>query len=78
MEYNILGIIIRQPKVTGEKLQDLFLQFGCIIKTRLGLNREEINEGIIILDLNGDQHQIELFINKLDTIKGIEYRHIKL
>lgn len=78
MDYNIVTILVRTPKIAAEKLQNLFTLYGCIIRSRLGLNRENIDGGIIILELTGDQEQIVLFTKELDKLEGIDYKYIKL
>lgn len=78
MEYRILGILVKEPGKVGENLQNLFSNYGCIIRTRIGLNRDNIQGGVIILDLHGDEHQIELFLNELNDLEGIQYKYINL
>jgi hypothetical protein len=78
MDYNIATILVRKPKIVAEKLQNLFTLYGCIIRSRLGLNRENIDGGIIILELSGDQEQIILFTQELNKLEGIDYKYIKL
>ena len=77
MEYNILGILVKNPEGESDKLQNLFLQYGCVIRTRIGINRDNIGGAIIILDLHGDARQMELFLDELDTIKDVVYNYIK-
>lgn len=76
MEFQIIGILVREPEKLGIKLQDLLGLYGCIIRNRIGLNREGIKGGIIILDLHGDQNQIDKFYNELEELIGIEYKQI--
>jgi hypothetical protein len=78
MEYNIIGILVREPSLIGTKLQNILSLYGCVIRNRLGLNREDIKGGIIILDLAGDEQQIELLTSELSSIEGIEFKQIKL
>lgn len=75
MEYNILAILVKDSFLVGEKLQDLFSHFGCVIRTRLGLNNDEKGAPLIIMDLYGDSDQIKLFLNELNKIAGIEYKY---
>jgi hypothetical protein len=78
MDYSIVTILLRKPKIAAEKLQNLFTLYGCIIRSRLGLNRESIEGGIIILELSGDDKQIVLFNGELKKLEGIDYKYIKL
>lgn len=76
MEYNVISILVREPVKVGTKLQELLSLYGCVIRIRLGLHREEIAGGIIILELSGDQKQIDLLIAELNDIEGIEFKQI--
>lgn len=76
MNYNIIAILVRQPSKVGEELQNLLGLYGNIIRTRLGLHREETAGGVILLDLTGEQNQINSFIEMLNNIQGIEYKHV--
>lgn len=78
MEYEIIGILVRNPEIAAKKLQEILTHYGCIIRNRLGINRDEIKGGIIILDIAGDEKQIELFLKELNNIEGIEFKHINL
>ncbi|MDD2634292.1 MAG: hypothetical protein PHW82_02200 [Bacteroidales bacterium] len=78
MEYEIIGILVRNPEIGAKKLQEALTLYGCVIRNRIGINRHEVKGGIIILDIAGDKKQIELFLKELSNIKGIEYQHINL
>lgn len=71
-EYEIIGIFIRKPDLAYDEVQKLMTGFGCIIRTRLGINREELQGGIVILDITGDDEQKQLFRQKLAALDGIE------
>ncbi len=77
MEFIVLAILIRNPKLSADKLQSILTSYGCIIRNRLGINRDEIDGGMIILDLAGDLKQIDCFFTELNNLEGIEYKHIK-
>lgn len=76
MDFHIIGILLRSPEYSGRKLQEILSLYGCVIRNRIGFNREGISGGIIILDLHGDSKQINSFINELNHLKGIEYKQI--
>ncbi|NLA23452.1 MAG: hypothetical protein GX879_00640 [Bacteroidales bacterium] len=75
-EYEILGIYIKEPEQAYNDVQSLMTSFGCIIRTRLGVNRKELNGGIIILDITGDDAQKQLFRRKLEEIQGVEIQEM--
>ncbi|PLX06378.1 MAG: hypothetical protein C0596_18090 [Marinilabiliales bacterium] len=78
MSYNIIGILVRKPEAGSIKLQEVLTRYGNVIRNRLGIHRDEVAGGIIILDIYGDNNQKELFYKELDSIDGIEYKHINL
>ncbi len=78
MEYIVVSILIKQPKLVAEKLQNLFSSYGCIIRSRLGLNHNIVVGGIIILELNGDNKQIDLFFEEIGGFEGIDYKYVKI
>jgi len=78
MNYEIIGILVRNPTTCGKKLQELLTLYGCVIRNRLGINREEVKGGIIILDIAGNLEQINLLKKELTNLDGIEYKHINL
>jgi hypothetical protein len=78
MEYNVLVLLVKNPSLVGDKLQNLLTLYGCVVRHRLGLNRDNVEGGIIILDLTGDENQIKLFIREISEIDGIDYKQTKL
>lgn len=76
MDFHIVGISIKFPGKIGNKLQNILSLYGCVIRHRIGLNREGVDDGIIILDLNGDKKQIDNLLNELENLKEIQYKQI--
>ncbi|HQL70365.1 MAG TPA: hypothetical protein PLA77_06015 [Bacteroidales bacterium] len=75
-EYEIIGIFIRKPDIAYDEVQKLMTGFGCIVRTRLGINREELGGGIIIVDITGDEEQKQLFRSKLAALEGVEVQEM--
>lgn len=77
----IFGICIRRDAVDVLKFQKLLTTYGNVIRTRLGLheNHYETNalKGLLLLELVGDQQQIEAFENAVKEIKGIEIQKMR-
>ncbi len=72
----ILGVHITDRVLHVPKIQDLFTEYGCSIKTRLGLH-ETSNEfcspnGLIVLEMTGPQGPIEELARKLAAVQGVE------
>lgn len=74
----ILAIHINDRIQKAADIQQILTEFGCSIKTRLGLH--EISEtqcsgsGIIILELVGSTKKMKDLIAKLKKNKGVEVK----
>lgn len=77
----IMGIQLIKRRDSADKVQQLLTDYGCFIKTRLGLHyasddREVCSEnGVIVLQFiaNADKEVLELE-DKLRQIKGVAVR----
>lgn len=84
MKKIILGVLIENRFEEVERVQNLLTEFGCIIKTRLGLHQqteyEEIctEKGLLILEMikNSDDKSRELK-EKLSEIEGVVVRSME-
>ncbi|MCU0377079.1 MAG: hypothetical protein MUC78_02365 [Bacteroidales bacterium] len=67
----LLGILVPKRDDLGIHVQKIFTTFGCIIRTRLGVNEVYFGEsaGLIILELAGDRRQ---FISLESSLREIE------
>ncbi len=72
----VLGIMITNRIANAQQVQKLLTEFGCNIKTRLGLH--EVNEdscsttGLIILELFGKENDSLELERQLRNIQGIQ------
>ncbi|MBR2525586.1 hypothetical protein IKE67_03885 [bacterium] len=70
----IIGIGIENRKEIAAKVQEILTEFGCDIKTRLGLNDYKETEcsykGLILLDVP-NREQAVLLENKLKEISSV-------
>lgn len=61
-------------------LQETFTKYGCLIKTRIGLHEASENfcspNGIIILELLGNEEKAKEMEADLNKIEGIEIKSI--
>ena len=77
----IVGISIPDRFQHALEIQRLFTEYGCNIKTRLGLH--EVNEnmcatcGLVVLEMVGVIKMIEEFIAKLRLIKGLDVQKME-
>lgn len=78
MKTTILGIKITKRVEKSTKVQDLLTKFGCSIRTRLGLHEVSEDycseEGLIILELVGDEGEMLKLEEELKRIPGVEVR----
>ena len=70
----IIGIRFDETKSQNGKVQEILTSFGCSIRTRLGLNNDDYgqNGALVILELSGEQNEIDNLIDKLENIKGVD------
>lgn len=74
----ILGILIREPETKTHHLQDIMTSYGCSIRTRLGLNGSEYSKnGLIILEMKGNDKDRENFLRKLNDFPGVEVQKME-
>lgn len=72
----ILGVHISNRIKNAVDVQRLFTEYGCNIKTRVGLH--EVGEdicgpgGIVLLEMYGDEAQCLSLAGKLNKIEGVE------
>lgn len=72
-----IGILVenRRPD-TVKALQKIFTSYGCIIRTRLGVNEEFFGEpsGLILIELIGDEIQMDLLEKDIQKVQHIHMR----
>lgn len=78
----ILGIRVTDRKKEAGKVQKVLTNYGCSIKTRVGLHETSnefcSSEGIILLELYGEQEKIDALKAELQAIEGINVREMDL
>ncbi|MCX8052814.1 MAG: hypothetical protein N3B12_03315 [Armatimonadetes bacterium] len=71
----ILGVEVTNRVERASDVQKVLTEFGCVIKTRLGLH--EVSEtscspsGLLILETYGDESSIQELEKKLAAIPGV-------
>lgn len=73
----ILVIKVSNRPKNAVRVQEILTRFGCNIKTRLGIHEfssecEDGDEGIIILELIGEQAEIEKMMNELERLDAVK------
>lgn len=74
----IVGVHITDRVKHAGEVQKVFTAYGAHIKTRLGLHdvedRTSSPNGIILLELVGDEKKCSSIVKKLTAIRGVEAR----
>lgn len=72
----VLGIHITDRVTHIAKVQELLTQFGCYIKTRIGLHEASADfcstNGLIILEMIDDESKFVELVVGLKQIEGVE------
>jgi hypothetical protein len=82
MKKNIMAVLIDKRMDCACKVQEILTQFGCNIKTRLGLHDTDENQcsntGLIILELIGQDDKLDELNAELDSVQGVHAKKITL
>ena len=82
MEKTILIVLIGDRKDAAITIQKILTDWGCTIKTRLGLHDGVLdnctNSGLLILDIVGDKNKNEEMTRKLNLVKGVKAQLVNL
>jgi hypothetical protein len=76
----ILGVHITGRVQHVPRVQELFTEYGCSIKTRLGLHEASENvcspNGLILLEMAGPETPIFELAEKLQALEGIDVQRM--
>ncbi|MDR2192515.1 MAG: hypothetical protein LBO62_06530 [Endomicrobium sp.] len=79
---NILILSVESRNKDALKVQQVLSKAGCIIKTRLGIHEASedscSDKGLIILELAGKPSEIKSLISKIDAIKSVKTKFVKI
>ncbi|MGD8780513.1 MAG: hypothetical protein PVH88_16290 [Ignavibacteria bacterium] len=82
MTKTILLIMIGKRKEAAVKVQQILTGWGCIIKTRLGIHDGVLDnctdEGLLILELHGDNDQKDELARKVAVLPGVISKLVEL
>jgi hypothetical protein len=76
----VLGVHITDRIHHAHAVQDLLTQYGCCIKTRIGLH--EVSEkfcspnGLLLLEMAGGEKPIFELIDKLKAVEGVDIQQM--
>ena len=76
----ILAVHVRQRTKQIPLVQSVLTEFGCIIRTRVGLHDADGKHcsasGVILLELIGQDKQFAALARKLSRISGLEVKKV--
>ena len=82
MKKQILLILIGSRKESVVTVQKILTGWGCLIKTRLGIHDGVLDEcsdnGLLILEVVGDEKKHKEMARKLNLVKGVSTKFVKL
>jgi hypothetical protein len=72
----VLGVHITDRVRHARVVQDLFTEYGCSIKTRIGLHSVADNfcspNGLVLLEMAGDEKPVMELFEKLKAVEGVD------
>ncbi|MDD2422825.1 MAG: hypothetical protein PHG34_01255 [Candidatus Cloacimonetes bacterium] len=82
MIYKVVLIKIDHRASEASRVQSILTDFGCNIKTRLGLHEVSnefcANDGLIVLEVEGEKNIITQMIDKLNDIEHVTAKLIEM
>jgi len=74
----IVGVHVVNRTQRVRDVQAIFTEYGCSIRTRLGLHETDEKacspNGLILLEMFGDENEYKGMIEKLSAIDGLEVK----
>lgn len=82
MEKTVLLVLVNDRKETAVTVQKILTDWGCTIKTRLGIHDGVLdnctNSGLLVLDIVGEKEKNEEMTRKLNLVKGVKAQVVHL
>lgn len=82
MKKTVLVILIGSRKESAVNVQKVLTAWGCLIKTRLGIHDGVLDkcsdQGLLMLELVGEQEQMNELARKVGVIKGVSSKLVEL
>ena len=77
----IYGVLLTNRMVEAPRAQALFTEYGCYIKTRLGLHNVDDSycsaKGLMLLEMYGDEAKCRELGEKLAAIEGVDVKSME-
>ena len=78
----IMIVVMKNRRKTAVGVQHVFTDFGCFIRTRIGLHDDVMercsNSGLILLDLAGAKAEHRKLAGKLNAIAGVKAKLVEV
>ena len=81
MAYNVMAVVVNHRSKNSTEIQKVFTEYGCLIKMRLGLHEAGSvcsEDGLIILQLDGERAEIECLRDALNDIGGVSAKNMEV
>jgi hypothetical protein len=82
MSKTLLVILMRTRRSSAVRVQKVLTDFGCMIKTRLGIHDGVLDKcsdtGLIILELAGSKADKSSLNKKLKAISGVKTKLVEI
>ena len=82
MKRDVLLILINRRHDKAPVVQKILTEWGCYIKTRLGLHEDVLENcsesGLLFLELVGDREKHDELARKLDLLDGVNAQMVNL
>ncbi len=79
-QIRLMGVLIKERQKVATKVQEILTEYGCSIKTRLGMHEATDDKcaphGLIILELTGEAKEMMEMEKKLNAIESVEAKNI--
>ena len=82
MEKTVLLVLLNDRKKTAITFQKILTDWGCMVKTRLGIHDGVLNKcsnsGLVILDIVGQKKKLNEMTRKMNLVKGIKAKLVTI
>jgi len=82
MKRDVLLILVSTRHESATTVQRILTEWGCYIKTRLGLHQDVLENctesGLLFLELVGDKDKHKELARKLDLVRGVQAKLVNL
>lgn len=77
----VVGVHLDKRVPTAPDVQTVFTDYGCYIKTRIGLHQVADGlcspSGLILLEMYGDQNKVAEMESKLNAMDGVATKRME-